>query len=74
MSCLIFSPFCLQKYYGLDAKWGDIEQWMVGLGSIGLGSALWKFRVHNLIPAQLHCTSPIELDFQLGLPQPACLV
>lgn len=20
----------LQKYYGLDAKWGDIEQWMVG--------------------------------------------
>ncbi|XP_061268733.1 leucine-rich repeat flightless-interacting protein 1 isoform X15 [Bos javanicus] len=27
-SCLIFFPFCLQKYYGLDTKWGDIEQWM----------------------------------------------
>lgn len=22
-------PVCKQKYYGLDSKWGHIEQWMV---------------------------------------------
>lgn len=28
--------FFLQKYYGLDAKWGDIEQWMVGFNKQSL--------------------------------------